>query len=390
MQKTAQQRTRYQSGSVRAFQSANSIAPGQKSRGEKTMRISGNLAKMVLMLLALLLIALAGCGQMAPANLPEADAPAVGEAPATPDSEAAPPVTVPVAQEQTQEDITVRVEQLDLLSQADFGDGRTSDAVKLSVVVTQDADVSLRVYPDGGRLLLNTGEEIATAKGDFHETYDDGSLKRGDLYFPLTLTRPNEIQSLLFVMEGPANQFFAVVGEDFVFEVPVNHPNYQPVDRGELLGRAYEAAQKLTAAPGVAEAFSVSLVEELGAVTLHVMDAVLYKGVTHPFAEFLKVEEPVDFIALTLAIENTGDQMVSFSSARSRLQVNGGEGIMVDHLMSQYLSPVYGPGAIKTGAVFFLIPEGIPPTLETLELVTEKVAPGEAPQAVTLRLPIEE
>jgi len=172
--------------------------------------------------------------------------------------------------------------------------------------------------------------------------------------------------------------------------VPVNHPNYQPVDRGELLGRAYEAAQKLTAAPGVAEAFSVSLVEELGAVTLHVMDAVLYKGVTHPFAEFLKVEEPVDFIALTLAIENTGDQMVSFSSARSRLQVNGGEGIMVDHLMSQYLSPVYGPGAIKTGAVFFLIPEGIPPTLETLELVTEKVAPGEAPQAVTLRLPIEE
>ncbi|SMP59943.1 hypothetical protein [Anoxynatronum buryatiense] len=363
----------------------------QKKSGHVSCRKPGLKHRLIILLgLLLLLFSVSGCNQSSQPKGGEnaSEPPAVTEAPAQGPSEMKPPVEVPVSQQQSQEGITVNLEHLQLLSQVDFGDGRHSDAVKLTVTVEQESDISLRVYPDGGRLLLNTGEEISTAKGEFHETYADGTLKKGDLYFPLTLTRPEEINHVRFVMEGPANQYFTVVGEDFVFKVPVNHPDHQPVERQELIERAYAHAEKLTAAPGVTESRRMALVENLGEITLHVIDVVLYEAMEHPFAAFLKVDEPVNFIALTLAIENTGDNEVTFSSARSRLRLNGGEALAADHLMSQYLSPDYAPGGIKTGAVFYLIPEALPAELETLELLTELVLPGENPEPVTLQLPI--
>ncbi|MEN1761652.1 hypothetical protein [Anoxynatronum sibiricum] len=364
----------------------------QKRSGHVSCRKPG-LKQPLLIVMGLLLLVfwVSGCGPSQSQQNQEnaSESPAVTEAPAPVPLEMKPPVEVPVSQQQSQEGITVNLEHLQLLSQADFGDGRTSDAVKLSVTVEQEPGIFLRAYPDGGRLLLNTGEEISTAKGEFHETYADGTLKKGDLYFPLALTRPEEITHVRFVMEGPANQYFTVVGEDFVFEVSVNHPDHQPVERQELIERAYAHAEKLAAAPGVTESRRLALVENLGDITLHVIDVVLYEAMEHPFAAFLKVEEPVNFIALTLAIENTSDNQLTFSSARSRLRLNGGEALAADQLMSQYLSPDYAPGGIKTGVVFYLIPEMLPAELETLELLTEVVLPGKDPEPVTLQLPIQ-
>lgn len=253
------------------------------------------------------------------------------------------------------ENISVTVQQVQLVRDADFGEGRASDALVLSLSVDNQNNAGLQLHPDSGRIVINTGEEVISPKGIFRETYPNGTLKQGDLYFPLKLTRLNEINSIRIILEGPVNQYYEMMGEEYIFEIALEHPNFEPVSRETVVERAYENASQLTEASGVSESHHLGIREEIGPLTVHVMDLIVYEQVEHPFADFLNLEEPVNLIGLTITVENEASQTVYHSNARGRLVSDDGQEFIMDQLMSQYMNPEYHPGAIKSGTSFFRV-----------------------------------
>ena len=280
-------------------------------------------------------------------------------------------VTVDVHQQQEQVKISVTVEQVQLLRDVDFGKGKKSDALKLSLTLDNQNDAGLQLHPDSGRIWLNTGEETMSSKGEFHETYPNGTLRRGDLYFPLQLTRLNEISDMKVILAGPVNQYYHAMGDEYTFEVAVNHPQFQEVTRETILERAYETAVKLTEGTEISTNHHLGMVEEIGPLTVHLINVLIFEQIEHPFAEFLNLDESVSFLGVTLAVENRGEGTVNFSNARNRLINESGDTIPMDHLMSQYVSQEFYPGAVKTGTVFFQIPEDATDEFASMALLLE-------------------
>lgn len=254
-----------------------------------------------------------------------------------------------------QEDIHVEVNQITMMRNADFGEGRTSDALVVTLSVENTNAMGLQLHPDSGKILLPTGEELLSAKGEYQETYPNGTVKKGDFYFPLQLTKLNEINGLTLVLEGPANQYYEPVGEEYVFDVEIMHPSYQEVDRESILQRVYDQSAALSQASGVADTFHVGEQVEMGPVTVHLMDVMIYENMQHPFADFLNLEEPVHFIGISLAVENNSEDMVYFSNARNKLLLGDTVIKDMDHLMSRYMGQAFHGGAIKTGTAFFRV-----------------------------------
>ncbi|MDW7670087.1 MAG: hypothetical protein SCK57_07525 [Bacillota bacterium] len=280
-------------------------------------------------------------------------------------------VTVDVQQQQEQLKISVTVEQVQLLQDLDFGEGKKSDALKLSLTVDNHNDAGLQLHPDSGRIWLNTGEETMSSKGEFHETYPNGTLRRGDLYFPLQLTRLNEISDMKVILAGPVNQYYHAMGDEYTYEVTVNHPQFQEVTRETILERAYDTAVKLTEGMEVSANHRLGRVEEMGPLTVHLINVLIFEQVEHPFAEFLNLDEPVSLLGVTMAIENRGEGTVYFSNARNRLINDSGDTIPMDHLMSQYMSQEFYPDAVKTGTVFYQIPEDATDVFASMALLLE-------------------
>jgi hypothetical protein len=280
-------------------------------------------------------------------------------------------ITVDVHQRQEQVKISVTLEQVQLLRDVDFGEGNKSDALKLSLTVDNQNEAGLQLHPDSGRIWLNTGEETMSSKGEFHETYPNGTMRKGDLYFPLQLTRLNEISDMKVTFEGPVNQYYLAMGDEYTFEVAVNHPQFQEVTRETIRERAYETGVKLIEGAGISANYHLGMVEELGPLTVHLINAMIFERVEHPFAKFLNLDEPVSFLGITIVVENRGEGTVYFSNARNRLINDSGDTIPIDHLMSLYMSQEFIPGVLKTGTVFFQIPEDTIDDFASMALLLE-------------------
>ena len=276
-----------------------------------------------------------------------------------------------IGQGMEQEDIGVEVKQITMMKNADFGEGRSSDALVVTLIVDNANANGLQLHPESGKILLPTGEELLSAKGDYQETYPNGTVKKGDFYFPLQLTKLNEIDGLTLILEGPANQYYEPVGEEYVFDVQVRHPSYQAVDRETLLQRVYDQSATLSQAAGVSDTFHAGEQVEMGPVTVHLMDVMIYENIQHPFAAFLNLEEPVHFIGISLAVENNSDDMVYFSNARNKLLLGDAVIKDMDHLMSRYMGQAFHGGAIKTGTAFFRAEEEELEALSALSLLME-------------------
>ena len=313
------------------------------------------------LLVAILL--LAGCGTST-----QEEPPASREEPALQQEVEA---VFEIGQEMEQNEIGVKVEQITMMKNADFGEGRSSDALVVTLSVDNDNATGFQLHPESGKILLPTGEELLSAKGDYQETYPNGTVKKGNFYFPLQLTKLNEIDGLTLILEGPVNQYYEPMGEEYVFDVDITHPLYQAVDREALLQRVYDQSAALSQAAGVSDTFHAGEQVVMGPVTVHLMDVMIYENIEHPFAAFLNLEEPVHFIGVSLAVENLSDDMVYFSNARNKLLLGDAMIKDMDHLMSRYMGQAFHGGSIKTGTAFFRVEEEDLEALSAMSLLME-------------------
>lgn len=276
-----------------------------------------------------------------------------------------------INQQMEREEIVVKLQEIAMVKNADLGEGRSSDALVVSLWVDNENPAALQLYPDSGKMLLPTGEELFSSRAEYQETYPNGTLKKGEVYFPLQLTKLNEIHGLTLVLEGPANQYYEPVGEEYVFEIPVKHPSYQEVDRSEIIQRVYDQSASLASASLVSETFHAGQQVEMGPMTIHLMDVMVYENMEHPYAAFLNLDDPVNFVGVSLAVENHSDEMVYFSNARNKLLLGNTIIKNMDHLMSRYMGQVFYGGAIKTGTAFFQIEEEELERLSAISLLME-------------------
>ena len=314
-------------------------------------------------LLAVMLLA-TGCGT----TLQE-EAPAIPEE-ATIEQEEVEAV-FDINQQMVQEEIDVQLKEITMLKNADLGEGRNSDALVVTLWVDNENPAGLQLYPDSGKMLLATGEELLSSRAEYQETYPNGTVKKGDLYFPLQLTKLTEIDGLTLILEGPANQYYEPVGQEYVFEIPVKHPSYQDVGRSEIIRRVYDLSASLSGASLVSETFHAGQQVEMGPMTIHLMDVMVYENMQHPYAAFLNLDDPVNFIGVSLAVENHSDEVVYFSNARNKLLLGNTITKDMDHLMSRYIGQVFYGGAIKTGTAFFRIEEEELEKLSAISLLLE-------------------
>lgn len=270
-----------------------------------------------------------------------------------------------------QQDIAVTLEKVKLVSGEDFGAGRTSDAVVISLSVDNQNDGGLQFHPDSGKILLTSGEEMLSLKGDYQETYPNGTMKRGDIYFPLQLTRLNEIDGMILELEGPVNRHYEPQGEHYIFQLQVKHPDHRTVTRDEMIKRAYDIAERLTQATGVSETYHVGHVAAMGPMKVHVIDLMVYENVEHPFAVFLNLKERVHLVGVSLVVENNDQETLFYSHARTKLLLGDDRVITMDYLMSQHMDQEYTAGAIKTGTAFFRVEEADLPALHAASLLLQ-------------------
>lgn len=306
---------------------------------------------------------LTGCGTTSQEEVPEApeEVAVVQEVEAVFD----------INQQLVQEEIGVQLEQIKMMKNADLGEGRSSDALVVTLSVENENTAGLQLFPDSGKILLTTGDELLSSRSEYQESYPNGTVKQGDFYFPLQLTKLNEIEGLTLILEGPANQYYEPIGDEYVFEVQVRHPSYQEVERSELVQRAYDQSATLSQASGVSDTFHAGQQVEMGPMTIHLMDVMIYENVQHPYAAFLNLEEPVNFIGVSVAVENLADNVVYFSNARNKLLLGNELTKDMDYLMSRYMGQAFYGGAIKTGTAFFQVKEEEIESLSNISLLLE-------------------
>jgi len=112
---------------------------------------------------------------------------------------------------------------------------------EMMFVITNASGKTLSVYPDQGIVLIGSRQiELAlvtsgiTALDDISGDIYDGVTKVGGFWYPLPRVTWDDVKTVTVRFDGPVDEHFNSMGEEFVFVVDLSSKPQEPLDASVL------------------------------------------------------------------------------------------------------------------------------------------------------------